>query len=149
MRAIDVSPTCRFSLLLLAAWLVACGSPTEGGQGLDLDADVCSTPGACGELDMDLDATPEAECEIDPDCARGRHCLEGECRAAAVFCDDSAGCAAQLICSNGGCREQLCAADAECGPLRVCAAGRCVEPGPAPSRASARRACATKRQGAA
>jgi len=31
MRAIDVSPTYRFSLLLLAAWLVSCGSPVESG----------------------------------------------------------------------------------------------------------------------
>ena len=41
MRATDSSLTCRVALLLLAAWLVACGSPTNGGQGLDLDAEVC------------------------------------------------------------------------------------------------------------
>jgi hypothetical protein len=98
MRATTYSSNSHLGLLLLAAWLVACGSPTDGSIGPDLDADVCSTPGACGELDMDLDATPPAECEIDPDCARGRHCVQGECRAAVAFCDDSAGCAARLMC---------------------------------------------------
>ena len=64
-------------------------------------------------MDTDLDATPEPECEADPDCARGRLCIQSESRAAVTICDDNRGCASQSACSNDGRREQRRAANAD------------------------------------
>ena len=83
----------------------------------------------CGGGGGDGASPVEVACEIDPDCAIGRHCVNGVCQAASIFCALNAECPATLVCSNGGCRIKACEATEACGTDRVCVDGRCVGEG--------------------
>lgn len=90
------------------------------GSGLGLSA--CS-----GGEDGGQAAAPA--CEIDPDCSPGRHCIEGACIGANVFCGTNLECPSTLVCRNRGCRVHLCEDDSACGEGRLCEGGQCKAPG--------------------